>query len=1679
MKPKFIFPIALLVFLTNVFAQPTNSNKPSSGIEVENYITQESSRSQIYFKSDSKIKTEDFFTAFSPYLEITKDDKFVFVKESTSIGLNHRWYQQYHNGVMVVGGEYMLHSRNGFIETANGNAISYITISTSPTLSPQFAVSALQKIITLPLGKDDTAFINRWISDLDKTEEKLQLSPELILMYDNYVIQPQASDYKLCYKFNVVYTEMISSEYIYIDANTGEVFKREPMAVNCTLGSGQTSWNGVKNINTTFSGAAYILDEQCLNSHGNVHTKQYSSWGTGSEYADVDNNWNNPSAVTAHWYGRQSLDYYYNYFGRNSYDNSGSGFVILNEANGVANGTTLDNNAFFDSNSNIMYLGRGNNTSSPYDDLNTLDIIGHELTHGVTAYSAGLNYQNESGALNESFSDILGTAIERHVYGPNSFDWTIGEDLSTGVIRSLQSPKNYGKHFNSNTCTACNGGCATSLGQPNTYYGTNWYTGVCDNGGVHINSGVQNFWFYLLVNGGTGTNDNGFQYNVTGIGFSDAISIVYTELTGGYLASTSDYNTAYTGTKIIAGTTWGYNSPQYNAVVNAWCAVGIGYNCVTVTQTTPPNDNCNQATWLQSNTSCSWLTNQTVDGATADGFPSTPTCDNFSGTPSMFGVFYKFNAQSATETITVDPTGASTLDAVVVLYSGTTCTNLSQVGCFDQSGGNGLTTILTANNLSIGNTYWIRVYDYGNTPPTDGHFQICVSHQGQSSTCGTPNNLSQSGITQNSANLSWSAVSGSSFYQVSYKNLSTQNTYSQNSSTNSFTLSNLSCGTNYEWSVVAYCNGTPSATSSTSSFQTSSCPPGCNQLTLSAYGNTYTSPATIGDFSVFSNTNCSWTASSNQSFVTITVGSIGAGNGTVGFNIQNNATGSSRTCNITVTASGLTATYVIIQQASTVSFPDLIITNYSVTPNSLPQNYYLLVPYTLSNIGTASASPSRVGVYLSTDCTLSGNDQLLTPAYNLFGTLAAGSDQTMTAGFTVNPASPGSYYVLIVADQNNDNFEGSVGEANNVVCVPLEVTSCGSQASPPNPILSGSGHICANGTTDIIIDNYDHSLRYTWLGGLAGSFDTLNGKFTATGTGLIGCQARNQCGAYSYSNYITVVQDSNPVIYAGNDTTIYSGQSAQLNATANTTVSYSWSPNTYLSNPNINNPVTTPLTAMAYTVIGTTQYGCSGSDNIMVYVIDTTCSSITAPNIIGDTTVCDNLTTQLNAGSGYASYLWSSTATQQIINVGAGNYSVTITDANGCTAASNQITITAKNSPATPTITGITSACNAVTLTANSTACVNCSYEWNNGHVGTTATFNSSGQCNVTVTNTCGTATANSSVTILVTPTATISYTNTSNTYNFSSNAQGSPTAYNWNFGDGNLDNTANPTHTYSITGSITVSLTVTNSCGSNTYQQTININPNCNYSVSQNTVITDSNGTSQPITVTCGSTCLWNVTLGNCTWLSVVPASDTGTSNFTITVPATTDTFMKQCTLTVEGQTISVTQYGKVGSIPCSPVDTSVQVNGGCDLAAATISGASYQWYRNGTPILNATSQYHTANQNGYYHVSIAVGNCTYQSSDHYLTCFTGIEESAISNLKVFPNPTDGTFIINGEAKNATQLSVNLYNTLGQIVYTKDISLKGTTINEEVRVENLSAGIYHLQLLIDKQPYNQKLLVK
>lgn len=302
----------------------------------------------------------------------------------------------------------------------------------------------------------------------------------------------------------------------------------------------------------------------------NTGNKSWSGNGNSGTYSVTSSG--NP-ALDVHWGMEKGYDFYKSTFNRNSYDGNGS--VIkqyLNPQDLQSQYGNSPNNAFAaGSPYNIMVYGMGDDQAmSPVVGL---DVEGHEFTHLVVNNNGngGLEYEGESGALNESFADIFGTCIE--FFTNVNPDWLIGEDVMIGkpFMRSMSNP---------------NGGQ-----QPDTYNGQYWANPSnlsIDHGGVHINSGVQNFWFYLLCQGGSGTNDMGKTYSVSGIGISKAQQIAYGNLMN-YLGPNATYMDAYNGSLQAAQDLYGNPSTEYAAVSAAWYAVGIGND---------PNSYCSGTTTL-------------------------------------------------------------------------------------------------------------------------------------------------------------------------------------------------------------------------------------------------------------------------------------------------------------------------------------------------------------------------------------------------------------------------------------------------------------------------------------------------------------------------------------------------------------------------------------------------------------------------------------------------------------------------------------------------------------------------------------------------------------------------------------------------------------------------------------------------------------------------------------------------------------------------------------------------------------------------------------------------------------------------------------------------------------------------------------------------------------------------
>ena len=278
------------------------------------------------------------------------------------------------------------------------------------------------------------------------------------------------------------------------------------------------------------------------------------------------------SAADIHWGMQRTYDFYQNNFGRNSYDDNGAPIFNVfyladntNPAHYFLN--TPTNNAMAvvigSSQTQMVYgMGSRDGGAGAMYPVVELSVMAHEFTHLVNLTTANLVYRGESGALNESFSDLMGISVKKNVQG-NDATWTIGEGMMEyfSNLRSMSFPK-----------MSLDGRGPS----PDTYKGEFWVDTESegDNGGVHTNSGVQNKWYYLLTDGDSGTNDNDYSYQVEGIGLEKSQQIAYRTLVE-YATEESQYADIRLASLQAAEDLYGANSAEVEAVAEAWKAVGV------------------------------------------------------------------------------------------------------------------------------------------------------------------------------------------------------------------------------------------------------------------------------------------------------------------------------------------------------------------------------------------------------------------------------------------------------------------------------------------------------------------------------------------------------------------------------------------------------------------------------------------------------------------------------------------------------------------------------------------------------------------------------------------------------------------------------------------------------------------------------------------------------------------------------------------------------------------------------------------------------------------------------------------------------------------------------------------------------------------------------------------------
>lgn len=487
------------------------------------------------------------------HFDLSKTSKFIEMRRlHTQDHHTHIRFAHYQDNALVLGSEVVCHFANDVLYSINGR-IRKPDRNPTTLIDAKDALELAKKYSTATSFKwefpSEEAMLKIWKEDSNAT-----YYPTAELVY-----APQQLDFQqpmaLCYRFEINSEEPLMRKYIYVHGLTGVFWAEEDLLhIIDVKGTANTKYRGDKPITTdsTSPGNYRLREVGRGNGIETYDMNKGTNYGAAVDFTDSDNYWNNYNANfdeiggDAHFGAEMTYDYFLQNFNRNSFDNNGAKIrsYVHYRSNYV--------NAFW--NGSVMTYGDGNGTS--YTPLTSLDICGHEIAHAVTTNSAGLIYRNESGALNESFSDIFGNAIE-YFADSTQFSWRMGEDImaSASGLRNMANPKTHR--------------------DPSTYKGTYWYSGTGDNGGVHTNSGVQNFWFYILTNGGSGTNDNGDSYTVDSLGIKKAEQIAYRNLTV-YLTSSSDYAEArYYGIQSAADL-YGECSHEVQATTNAWYAVGVG-----------------------------------------------------------------------------------------------------------------------------------------------------------------------------------------------------------------------------------------------------------------------------------------------------------------------------------------------------------------------------------------------------------------------------------------------------------------------------------------------------------------------------------------------------------------------------------------------------------------------------------------------------------------------------------------------------------------------------------------------------------------------------------------------------------------------------------------------------------------------------------------------------------------------------------------------------------------------------------------------------------------------------------------------------------------------------------------------------------------------------------------------
>ena len=505
---KLLTSISLCAFVLSANAQLKADNAlPSlsrSDVTVVERISDGTIKYVRYAATDDNIpaNAEEFFTTT---LKKRNADDFVMNRSNDAdYGMHFERYQQYYQGVRVDDGFYNFRFKNGRMKGVRGHYVDVAGINPIPLVTEDGAINLYATYFGIEVSDTIKSYVDLMIKEIPNSDS-------------------QKSVAALVYKVFLLTNKVEGGYEGYIDAHTGKLLYKKNAAVSSLAsGSFYTYYNSGSNPKSGFTdnnGSTYLLKDP--RNYYNIWTYNLNQNGTSPFlFSDNNNVWTQSEmgsyniALDVHWTMEQIHDHLNNSFNHHSFD--GNAHKVESY---IYDGAT---SYYYDATKTFFFgYSSGNSTFGPFGSV---DIIGHEYGHAILFESSGLDDSGSTkAAIHEGLADIWAIIFEKRIT-PSANYWKLGEQIminGKSCIRNFQNPND-----------------ATAYTQISSTYGS----GLFNSTDPHIKGGLLPYWFYLLVNGGSGTNGSNNSYQLVPVGFNLAENLFkYTTLETNYLQDKNSF----------------------------------------------------------------------------------------------------------------------------------------------------------------------------------------------------------------------------------------------------------------------------------------------------------------------------------------------------------------------------------------------------------------------------------------------------------------------------------------------------------------------------------------------------------------------------------------------------------------------------------------------------------------------------------------------------------------------------------------------------------------------------------------------------------------------------------------------------------------------------------------------------------------------------------------------------------------------------------------------------------------------------------------------------------------------------------------------------------------------------------------------------------------------------------